>query len=160
MGPTTAAKYAGLDWKSLDTAERSIVTAVTRALNRKHQERESALYATRQEYREALPHEEIACAAIKYDDIGVLFLPAPARHHHIMWTRLFIDGESSHPPKANQGFLTTKGRFVDRVEGLKIATARGQIEHKHGNEGELYSEDMWPTPPEARLYSITRLDDD
>lgn len=105
------------------------------------------------------PTEEIACAAIRYDDIGVLALPAPARHHHIMWTRLFIDGVSSHPPKANQGFLTTKGRFVDRVEGLALALQSGQIEEKQGNPNELYSEDMWPTPPEARLYSIVKLDD-
>lgn len=106
------------------------------------------------------PTEEIACAAIRYDDIGVLALPAPARHHHVIWARLFIDGQSSHPPKANQGFLTTEGRFVDRVEGLALATAAGQIEKKEGNPHELYSEDMWPTPPEARGWCIKHLEDD
>lgn len=104
--------------------------------------------------------EEIACAAIKYDDIGVLALPAPARHHHVMWARLFIDGTETHG-NGQQGFLTTHGRFVDRKLGLKIATKRGQIEHKHGNLAELYSEDMWPiTPSAARGYSITHIDDE
>lgn len=103
--------------------------------------------------------EEIACVALKYPDIGVLALPAPARHHHVMWARRFIDGRPSHPIEATQGFLTTQGRFVDRKAGLKIATARGQIIHKHGNPTELYSEDMWETPPEARGYSITHIDD-
>ena len=103
--------------------------------------------------------EEIACVAIKYDDIGILALPAPARHHHVMWARCFIDGRSSHPGRAAQGFLTTHGRFVDRVKGLKIATKRNQIVHKYGNPAELYSEDMWDTPPEARGYSISHTDD-
>lgn len=102
--------------------------------------------------------EEIACVAIKYDDIGVLALPAPARHHHVIWTRLLIDGRRTGG-NAAQGFLTTSGRFVDRKKGLKIATKRGQIIKKHGNESELYSEDMWDTPSEARGYSITHIDD-
>lgn len=100
--------------------------------------------------------EEIACVAIKYPDIGVLALPAPARHHHVMWARLFVDGRKSGGD-ATQGFLTTHGRFVDRTEGLRIATERDQIVKKHGNETELYSEDMWDTPREAWGYTIDHL---
>lgn len=105
-------------------------------------------------------HEEIACAAIKYPDIGVLALPAPARHHHVKWVRLFIDGRESHGD-AEQGFLTTTGRFVDRQQGWKIAEKRGQIEQISGNPGTLYSEDMWPeTPPEARDYYVAKVGED
>lgn len=104
--------------------------------------------------------EEIACAAIKYDDIGALFLPAPARHHHIIWARLMIDGVPTHS-NGIQGFLTTRGRFVDRKEGLRIAEARDQIEIKHPSFNELYSEDMWPdTPPAARNYKIVKVGED
>lgn len=105
----------------------------------------------------AMP-EEIACVAIKYPDIGTLALPAPARHHHVMWTRLFVDGKKTGG-EATQGFLTTHGRFVDRAEGLRIAKANDQIVVKHGNPNELYSEDMWDTPPEARDYRIAYADD-
>ena len=42
-----------------------------------------------------------------------------------------------------QGFLTSDGRFVDRVEGLAIALAAGQVITKHGNPNQLFSEDMW-----------------
>lgn len=41
-----------------------------------------------------------------------------------------------------QGFITTLNRFVDRVEGLEIATREKQIIKKHGRKDELYSEDM------------------
>lgn len=118
----------------------------------------SATTAAKHAHREAFPKEEIACAAIKYEDTGVLFLPAPARHHHIIWARLLIDGRSTHG-NAEQGFITTSGRFVNRADALRIAAARGQIEHKHGNPGELYSEDMWDTPSKARSYSIAHLED-
>ena len=41
-----------------------------------------------------------------------------------------------------QGFITTRGRFVDRIEGLELAIASGQIVHKHNPKYELLSEDM------------------
>lgn len=100
--------------------------------------------------------EEIACVAIKYPDIGWLALPAPARHHHVMWARLFIDGKKT-AGEAIQGFLTTHRRFVNREQALKIATERGQIVKKHGSDHELYSEDMWDTPREAWGYTVDWL---
>jgi len=44
----------------------------------------------------------------------------------------------------NQGFLTSKGRYVDREEGKIIAEAAGQLEgrHVHGKT-HLYSEDLY-----------------
>ena len=43
----------------------------------------------------------------------------------------------------DQGFVTNKGRFVDRKEGWVIAEAAGQIKRTTGNKGQLFSEDMW-----------------
>jgi hypothetical protein len=83
-----------------------------------------------------MKQEEIACVAIKYADIGVLALPAPARHHHVMWTRLFdrrqrdcraMQSKASSPPKG--------GSSIAR-KALAIATA-DQIVEKHGNPTEL-----------------------
>ena len=45
--------------------------------------------------------------------------------------------------KGVQGFITNKNRFVNRKEGLVIARNVNQILVKHGNEGDLFSEDMW-----------------
>lgn len=44
---------------------------------------------------------------------------------------------------AEQGFLTSDCRFVDRVEGLAIAKKYNQINVKHGLDTELYSEDIF-----------------
>lgn len=42
-----------------------------------------------------------------------------------------------------QGFITNKGRFVNRKEAFQIALAAGQIDGSAGVEGELFSEDLY-----------------
>lgn len=44
---------------------------------------------------------------------------------------------------AEQGFLTSECKFVDRIEGLEIAKKYNQIVKKHGRDCELYSEDIF-----------------
>jgi hypothetical protein len=102
--------------------------------------------------------EKIDRVAISYpDEMGVFALPRPARHHHVMWTRLLISGQRT-TGEAEQGFLTTTGRFVGREEAFEIATRHNQIIEKHGSPGLLFSEDVWETPPEARGYRITNVE--
>ncbi len=86
--------------------------------------------------------ERIVAAAVYHG--ATISLPPPARHHTILAAMDIILGARSLDP-ANQGFLTSAGRFVNRVEGYYIAERAGQIKHKSGNPGtpELYSEDMW-----------------
>lgn len=52
--------------------------------------------------------------------------------------------------KVEQGFITSTGRFVDRVEALKIATAAGQVRTKHPPLGGLTSEDLLDCPAPAQ----------
>lgn len=71
------------------------------------------------------------------------------RHHDI---RNRFLGEVSCSP-FDQGFYTSKGRFVDRIEGMKIAYDCGQVPKNvaiscYTYEGEpvfrdLYSEDLY-----------------
>jgi len=42
-----------------------------------------------------------------------------------------------------QGFLTSKGRFVDRKEAWKIAREADQIDEDGGHAKELFSEDLY-----------------
>ena len=42
-----------------------------------------------------------------------------------------------------QGFLTSKGRFVNRKEAWKIALAAGQITEEDGYKQQLFSEDLY-----------------
>lgn len=85
--------------------------------------------------------EKIATAAIMADDGTMVTLPRPARHHTIIH-HMAAQGHGPIGPAA-QGFATDTGRFVDRVEGLAIARAAGQIVEKHPDFEKLYSEDMW-----------------
>lgn len=68
----------------------------------------------------------------------IVSAPPPARHHN-----LFIAYEWLGPPD-EQGFLTSTGRFVGRVEAMRIAVAAGQpFMPRDGRQSELYSEDLW-----------------
>lgn len=79
-------------------------------------------------------------SAVRLDGV-VWQLPAPARHRHVLWALDHV-----LPGRAieahDQGFVTIDGRYVDRVEGARLALAAGQVtELKWGSE--LYSEDLW-----------------
>ena len=83
--------------------------------------------------------ERIVAVAINQDGT-VYSLPPPNRHPHlinqVIWPiiKRMVNGE--------QGFLTNTGRFVDRVEGAKIAVDSGQIPFLRWPPL-LYSEDLW-----------------
>ena len=85
--------------------------------------------------------EAIASVAIMADDGTMVTLNRPARHHHAIFA-MTHNGHGHIGPEA-QGFATTRGRFVDRREGLAIALASGQVVTKHPSYDMLYSEDMW-----------------
>lgn len=65
------------------------------------------------------------------------------RHHDIF--RRFGNEVSTSPH--DQGFYTSKGRFVDRKEAMKIAYERGQVTRERAfinNEiSKLFSEDLY-----------------
>lgn len=105
--------------------------------------------------------ERIVRAAITIDD-GVWSVPAPMRHHHVIWLMRFgsTDQPSDTRDSGNnesqmdrslrrvggkaQGFLTSTGRFVSREEAWGIALAAGQIVRRvGGDEGRLFSENLW-----------------
>lgn len=75
----------------------------------------------------------------------IAFLPQPHRHHDVFKqmgpTLLF----RTHINPDDQGFLTSEGRFVNRIEALEIAKRAGQFNRKPGGyDGpELFSEDLW-----------------
>jgi len=87
--------------------------------------------------------ESIRCAAIRFNG-RVWALPRPKRHHDIM--RFAVDNTQGAQICAvagdDQGFLTTKGRYVTRQEAGQIAIASGEAKTlKFGDQ--LYSEDLW-----------------
>lgn len=97
--------------------------------------------------------ETIERAAIQARDGRVWSVPRPGRHHDViavMATRPDHDPRDCAPER--QGFTTSTGRFVDRVEGMRIAKAAGQLVPDFAPDGVtimrepgdlLFSEDLF-----------------
>jgi hypothetical protein len=81
--------------------------------------------------------EIIVAAAVRYGDI-IVFKERPGRHSDA----LNFGGRESR----DHGFVTSRGRFVDRKEAGDIVLATGQGSPRPGKSnpnGHLFSEDMW-----------------
>lgn len=83
--------------------------------------------------------EKILCAAIHNpvdkDLAGNPLIYCGLRHHNCLHQSTLVSKNPRH-----QGFLTNKGRFVDRKEGAEIAYAAKQIWEPKET---LYSEDLY-----------------
>jgi hypothetical protein len=84
-------------------------------------------------------NEKILLAAIKIDDECIAIVPRAFRHNNIIHS-LAKTGMKT-PILGKQGFLTTTGRFVGRVEAKDIAQKAGQV--KETEFSQLYTEDLW-----------------
>lgn len=87
--------------------------------------------------------EYIICSAIcnpeEKDVTGNPLIYCGLRHNNILWQSKLVSRNPYH-----QGFLTSKGRFVNRKEGLTIALDRNQIlDRKEVRGDNLYSEDLY-----------------
>jgi hypothetical protein len=69
------------------------------------------------------------------DEAGGTVWSAPRPARHIVFGENYGD--------IVQGFVLDDGSFVDRVEGLAIAKANGQMIRKTQPEDRLFSEDLW-----------------
>ena len=89
--------------------------------------------------------ERIVAAAIEIEGLTIS-LPQPARHGHVhaACNAAFIPHEVYL--RGTQGFLTSTGRFVNRVMAKHIAHRAGQPQmrpEKDRCQRDLYSEDPW-----------------
>lgn len=88
---------------------------------------------------EANISEHIECAALLHES-GIHSVEPPERHYHII-KNLAKQGFDI-PIKGKQGFLTNKGRFVNRKEAADIALKAGQIKNLIAPPN-LFTEDLW-----------------
>ena len=91
--------------------------------------------------------EFIICAAIRITDTGKVY--HGHRHNHCLdamngelsWT---LSRQEMCKIKNEQGFTTSKNRFVNRKEALLIALKNNQVLNKAEIRGDqLYSEDLY-----------------
>ncbi len=98
--------------------------------------------------------EKIICSAIWYKDLktpvfnpvnipnGIVF--CGFRHAHCLYQMCAMTGKRDcEVGESEQGFLTNKNRFVDRLEGAKIAIEAKQIEKLKFSSTQLFSEDLY-----------------
>lgn len=89
--------------------------------------------------------ETIIAAAIQIEGM-TLSLPRPARHAQVMHAAEALQMPSHALLSACQGFLTSEGRFVNRVQALQIVHVAGQEQLRQESERhhrDLFSEDLW-----------------
>lgn len=92
--------------------------------------------------------ETIVGVAIKMHSGSVASLPRPARHLDLLIDLQRCGQREGPAPEgahdsAGRGFLTSEGRFVDRMEAASIAIAAGQVTRVAWPSRGLYSEDVW-----------------
>ncbi len=105
--------------------------------------------------------ERIECAAVRwFNDIGGECIVWGTRRdlsnaHHLIRDDLIarnpVHGNTLFE-NAEQGFLTTTGRFVSRREAFPIAHEANQIIHKQPTYHMLYSEDLRPCVAKDHAY--------
>ena len=68
--------------------------------------------------------------------------------HHDIWERFFDELKiPEHGNPDTNGFYTSKGRFVSRVEGMKIAYEAGQVDESRAKWTQKDIDDAWlPLP--------------
>lgn len=95
-------------------------------------------------YTDATKHaqdseEKIIMAAVKHPDGSIFSVERPGRHAHVIYCMSRLDKNITQL----QGFVTSHGRFVNRVDGLKVAQAANQLLTKTHPKSQLFSEDLW-----------------
>lgn len=98
-------------------------------------------------FADILDEECILMAANRHSGTGQIWaVERPGRHSHVMWAMETLS-VPEHTRVAQQGFLTSYGRYVDRKEAALIASSANQLLDKQHTPPILFSEDVWATPP-------------
>lgn len=94
--------------------------------------------------RKAHVAEYIECVALSHPKWGKpATLPPPARYEDVRRGLIEQGRYRATLRFANEGFMTSTGRFVSRKSALLIAEKAHQIINKTAPIGVLHSEDMW-----------------
>ena len=99
--------------------------------------------------------ERVVCAAIHYNDgkphahqpinIDTGFVICGLRHHNCISVFSELGGCKTLNKNSVQGFVTTKNRFVNRMEAMDVAINSGQVQERNlkADHIGLFSEDLY-----------------
>lgn len=108
-------------------------------------DRDAEREAIEREATAAASRERIIAAAVQVEGV-TLSLPLPARHGQVLAAMDAMHLPEYQLHRACQGFLTSTGRFVNRVQAKQIAHMAGQPQMRPEHERhqrDLFSEDLW-----------------
>ena len=75
-------------------------------------------------------------------DARMFFASSPYRHHNLI-KMAREDDWGDEPIQGTRGFITDKGKFLNRIEAEQHARKCGQLTKKTIVGGEVTSEDLW-----------------
>lgn len=87
-----------------------------------------------------IPQETITGVALLSRDGRMWSLPAPNRHGNL-FALAALQGVDPEP--CEQGFVTSRGAFLNRVNALSLVKGNGQKMRNPDAHTQLYSEDVW-----------------
>lgn len=86
--------------------------------------------------------ERIIAAAVQIECVTIS-LPQPARHGQVLHCLETMGIPEHYVHTAVQGFLTSAGRFVNRIQAMQIAHIAGQVPNGTTDQRDLFGEDVW-----------------
>lgn len=96
-------------------------------------------------YSLSFDHEYIAGVSVVTKENRIISSPLLARHSELITAIVYCLGSNMHEGINRQGFITSKGRYVNRKEGLEIAKKHNGMIRKEveNNHKELFSETLF-----------------
>ena len=80
--------------------------------------------------------------AVRFSDLGVVALPAPATHDDVLRMVVEQGGSRAGKHKGANGFVTADGRFVLPREAMILARSAGQVPQRGSSSSELQCRDL------------------
>ena len=103
---------------------------------------------TAAEYREFFsgdcsePERIVHTATMHRRTKRIYSVAAPGRHHQVLSMMRQVGLVTNHGENI-QGFISSRGRFLNRTEAAVVAKLANQLIRKTAPESELFSEDLW-----------------
>lgn len=115
---------------------------------------------TAAEYREFFsadcsePERIVHAATLHRRTKRIYSVAAPGRHHQVLSMMRQVGLTTNHSENI-QGFVTSRGRFLNRTEAAIVAKLAGQLIRKTPPEDALFSEDLW----DPQVFTLQQLHD-
>jgi len=115
---------------------------------------------TAEEYRQFFaadcsePERIVHAATMHRRTRRIYSVAAPGRHHQVLSMMRQVGLNTSHGDNI-QGFVSSRGRFLNRTEAAVVAKLANQLIRKTPPENELFSEDLW----DPQVFTLQQLHD-